>query len=235
MVRVGAKMEEMNCGREEELVGFLYDELDDAAKTRFTHHAESCAGCKSQLTSLTNVRQSVVAWRNLSLGALPTFDQRHPVVLAQPNRSALAALREFFNLSPLWAKGTLAFASLLFCLLAVLAVARFNQTTPVNTVVSENNPKSTQEFNAEVERRVKEELDRRATNQRQMTAGVAELPPKKNLSRPVNVTRPSATTTSSRTARPLSKLERQELAADLRLIEADSDLDLILIGDRINQ
>jgi hypothetical protein len=228
-------MQEMNCGREEELVGFLYDELDDAAKTRFAHHAESCKSCNSQLTSLTNVRQSVVAWRNESLGAVPTFDQRQPVVMAQPNRSALAALREFFNLSPLWAKGTLAFASLLFCLLAVLAVGRFNQTTPVNNVASENNPKSTQEFNAEVERRVKEELERRDTNQRQMTAA-AELPPKQNLSRPVNVTKRSARTTpSTKTARPLSKLERQELAADLRLIEADSDLDLILIGDRINQ
>ena len=228
-------MQEMNCGREEELVSFLYDELDDAAKTRFAHHAEGCEGCKSQLTSFTNVRQSVVAWRNQSLGTLPTFDQRHQVVLAQPNRSALAALREFFDLSPLWAKGTLAFASLLFCLLAVLAVARFNQTTPVNNVVSENNPKSAQEFNTEVERRVKEELERRDANQRQLTAAVAEQPAKQNLSRPGNSSKRSVRTApSTRTARPLSKLERQELAADLRLIESDSDLDLVLIGDRFN-
>ncbi len=228
-------MQEMNCGREEDLVGFLYDELDDAAKTSFSHHAESCNGCKSQLTSFTSLRQSVIEWRNESLGSLPSLAQRQPVVMHEPNRSALAALREFFNLSPLWAKGTIAFASLLFCLLAVLAVARINQPTPVNNVTGDNNPKSTREVSAEVERRVKEELKRREANQSQTLTAVAVTPPKQNLSRPVNVTKRSARTPATAIARPLSKLERQELAADLRLVDDDSDLDLMLIGDRINQ
>lgn len=224
-------MKEMNCGREEELVGFLYNELDEAAKSRFTQHTESCEGCRSQLSSFTNVRQSVVAWRNESLGS---FDRRHPVGSVQPNRSALAALREFFTLSPLWAKGTLAFASLIFCLLAVLAVARFNQTPPVTNTLADNHPKSTQDFNAEVERRVKEELKlREATQPSTMLA--TDTPPKQNISRPVNVTKRLARSTSTPTTRPLSKVERQELAADLRLIEDEADQGLILIGDRINQ
>jgi hypothetical protein len=36
-------------------------------------------------------------------------------------------------------------------------------------------------------------------------------------------------------ARPLSRVEREELAADLRLIVNDGDGELVLIGDRINQ
>jgi hypothetical protein len=35
--------------------------------------------------------------------------------------------------------------------------------------------------------------------------------------------------------RPLSKTEREQLAADLRLTTAQNDSDLDLLGDRINQ
>jgi len=35
--------------------------------------------------------------------------------------------------------------------------------------------------------------------------------------------------------RPLSKSEREELAADLRLISGKSDSEIDLLGDRINQ
>ncbi len=228
-------MRELACRQEEDLIGFLYGELDEVAKIRFTNHLESCAECKTQLATFNNVRGSVVAWRNESLGTLTSPVERPPMVVDQSNRSALRALREFFDLTPLWAKGTLAFASLLFCLLAVLALARFNQTAPVNHVAAGNDSKTEQKLNAEVERRVKEELQRREAQQLQAT--VTETPAERDLlPRVVNKSkRVARSIPSSKIARPLSKLERQELAADLRLIEDDAGLDLILIGDRINQ
>ena len=39
----------------------------------------------------------------------------------------------------------------------------------------------------------------------------------------------------SRTRRPLSRQEREQLAADLRLMPEDEEADLDLLGDRLNQ
>lgn len=228
-------MTEMNCGREDELVGFIYGELDPTEKPGFQRHLQTCEGCKSQLASFTELRESVVAWRNESVGAL-TSPIRPQLARDNMKPSALAALRGFFNLAPLWMKGTVAFASLLFCLFAVLAIARFNQTSPVSNVASINNIASTQEFRTEVERRVKEELQRRDAVQAQTSTAVAENPSRANPSRrPNNNANRRAQHTSVIAARPLSKLERRELAADLRLTDDQADLDLILIGDQINQ
>lgn len=228
-------MEEMNCGRENELIGFLYGELDSTEKPVFQRHLQTCEGCKSQLASFTDLRESVVAWRDESLGVL-TSPVRQFVTINHSKPLALAALREFFNLAPLWMKGTVAFATLLFGVFAVLAIARFNQTAPVNSIASINNPASTQELQKEVERRVKEELHRRSALQPQPSIAIAEKPSRPSASRRPNVRATRAAQHSSLvTARPLSKLERQELAADLRLTNDQTDTDLVLIGDRINQ
>ncbi|HKO97670.1 MAG TPA: zf-HC2 domain-containing protein [Pyrinomonadaceae bacterium] len=225
----------MNCGREEELVSFLYGELNSAEKAEFHRHLATCTGCKSQLMSFTDLRESVVAWRNETIGTLTPAVSPRPVVIDRPQPSAWAAIREFFNLSPLWMKGSVAFASLLFCLLAVLAVARFNQTSPVNNVASNSDAKSSQEFDAAVERRVKEELQRREAVKEPSPIAVAENPDGQSTLPVKRNKRPLQSASAAKVTRPLSKLERQELAADLRLTEEAGDLDLILIGDRINQ
>ena len=47
---------------------------------------------------------------------------------------------------------------------------------------------------------------------------------------------PKTTVKSARvTSRPLSKSEREQLAAELRLVSTDDDATLNLLGDRINQ
>ena len=50
--------------------------------------------------------------------------------------------------------------------------------------------------------------------------------------------KPRVTVQSSQTAksrRPLSRAEREQLAAELRLLSITDDTDLHLLGDRINQ
>jgi hypothetical protein len=238
--KMKAETNHLNCARANDLVGFLYGELDPLENQNFQLHMQDCAECSSQLSSFNDIRESVVSWRNEALGALtPTV--AHPAVaqIERPKPSALAALREFFNLSPLWLKGTVAFASLLFCLFTVLAATRLMETTPETTAVNKTGVQapSVQELNSEVERRVKEELQRReAANKSQTVMATADSPADDFIRRPSKRQNQLASGTPQRkAARPLSKVEREELAADLRLIVDDGDGELVLIGDRINQ
>lgn len=233
------EMNNLNCGRENDLVDFLYGELGLMEKQNFQLHMQDCADCSSQLSSFNDIRESVVSWRNESLGAL-TASVEHPAVARIDNSkpSALAALREFFHLSPLWLKGTVAFASLLFCLFTVLAATRLMETTP-ETVANKTDSQtsSAQELNSEVERRVKEELQRReAANKPKTMVATTDSPADVYVRRsPKRQNQLASGSPQRKAARPLSRVEREELAADLRLIVDNGDGELVLIGDRINQ
>lgn len=228
----------LECGRENDLIGFLYGELDPMEKQNFQLHMQECAECGLQLSSFSDIRESVVSWRNETLGAFAAEEYPPVARIDEPKPSAMAALREFFNLSPLWLKGTVAFASLLFCLFTVLAAARLMKPAPELTVVNKtsNQAPTAQELNFEVERRVKEELQRReAVNKKELIttndSSANEFGP-----RPLKRQNQLASSSPKRKAgRPLSKVEREELAADLRLVADESDAELVLIGDRINQ
>jgi len=227
------------CGRENDLIGFLYGELNEVEAIAFRRHLKECAACNTELVDLGEVRESVVAWRNESLGsvAFPTQVTTPPETLpAKP--SALAALREFFNLSPLWMKGAVAVAAVLFCVFAGLAVARLRQAPPPAVAVAPTAPaQSQQELKALVEQRVQEELKRlknsEATTPSPLTASdsAQRNPVKRIANRNAQV---ALSASSQKARRPLSKTEREQLASDLRLVSAnDSDLDLL--DDRINQ
>src|SRR5438046_2682868 len=119
-------MNDNQCEHAEELVSFLYGELEEKAQRTFQQHVRGCASCERELASFGRVRNSISEWRDLTLGAMEP--NNGVVVRARP--SALAALRNFFYLSPLWLKGAAAFASVLFCVCAVLAIAYLKTPTP---------------------------------------------------------------------------------------------------------
>lgn len=236
-----------NCGREQDLISFLYGELNDVEAQTFQRHRRECAQCNAELTAFSDVRESVVAWRNETLGAIVSPAQ---VTKQVTNRvannagaatterlapSALSAIREFFNLSPLWLKGAVAFASLLFCLFAGLAVARLREKPPVFVDNSTQTP-SQQELNALVEQRVREELERRNSNNQQVKPEltVDNATPKTSVKRVANRSEVAANA-NQKARRPLSKTEREQLATDLRLTSAKNDSELDLLDDRINQ
>jgi hypothetical protein len=242
------KEEVGNCGRENDLMSFLYGELNDVEAQAFQRHRRDCAQCEAELAAFSDVRESVVAWRNESLGAISPAQVTNQITNRATSRtgaaaafekappSAWSAIREFVNLSPLWLKGAVAFASLLFCLFAGLAVARLREKPPV--VVNNLVPTtpSQQELNALVERRVQDELSRRNPNNQQVKPEltVDNLPPKNPVKRAVNRSEVAANA-NQKARRPLSKSEREQLAADLRLTSAKNDSDLDLLDDRINQ
>ena len=233
------------CGRESELVAFLYGELNDDEARTFRQHMHVCAACNSELAAFNNVRESVVAWRDESLsGVISPAIVTQPAGIASKRKpsalEALAALREFFNLSPLWMKGAIAFTSVLFCLFTVLAIAHWRETSPAPVNANQNNKLYTeQQLNSLVERRVQEEIQRIERDQQQ--AANSSLTARDNSQKGVDKNVLSRGNENAKAAsgagarRPLSRVEREQLAADLRLISSKSDGELDLLDDRINQ
>ena len=233
--------EDLTCGRENDLIGFLYGELNEVDAIAFQRHLNDCATCNAELADFGEVRESVVAWRNESLGSVAFPAQ---VIASSHNGapratpSAVAALREFFKLSPLWMKGAVAFAAVLFCVFAGLALARLRQAPPSPLAVA---PGATiglpEELKALVDQRVQEELNRIKNSERRAPAPLTanDSSQKNPVKRFANRNTQVALSASQKARRPLSKTEREQLANDLRLVSAKNDSDLDLLDDRINQ
>jgi hypothetical protein len=229
-----------NCGRENDLITFLYGEMNDVEAQTFQRHVRVCASCNAELEAFRDVRESVVAWRNEALGVISSPVEKWAVTTADHKKpSALAALREFFELSPLWMKGALAVVSVLFCVMAVLAIARFRNKSPVATIANPGlTAYSQQVLDAIVERRVREELIRREDALEKATNPISIRPTanKTDIQRLSARSNTVASNPSNQKARrPLSKTEREQLAADLRLVSVKTETDLDLLDDGINQ
>ena len=202
------------CERASDLIAFLYNEADERERRDFQLHLNECSTCREEVASFGVVRESITAWRD---EALAGFVSR-PVAT---RKSALAALRQFFDLSPLWLKGATAFAMLAFCVLAVIAFVKI-QNRNVQISSSSTEDTYTQE---DVNRIVKEALAQQENAKPRETVAVVESPKPKKL----------RTSQFAKSRQPLSRAEREQLAADLRLLSTDDDATLHLLGDRINQ
>jgi len=240
-------MEELiapTCKHADELIAFLYGELSKVESRAFEHHLQACDSCNQEFAAFSDIRSSVVAWRDEALGGISSRANAPyaTTAAARTAPSALAALRGFFNLSPVWLKGAVAFATLVFCLLAGLSLARLRDSGPAP--VADNSPAATntkgttysdQQLNALVDQRVQDELRRinSSTNGSPTPQTVAGQPLKSPVRR--TAVRNDLVAASSPARRPLSKVEREQLAADLRLVAVNSDIEIELLDDRINQ
>lgn len=119
------------CERAAELIAYLYGEAAPAEADLFRGHLDSCEVCRDEFASFTEVRASVAVFREEAYGLAPSLDLSGMFTNTTPGaarhfgaRSAWAALREFFTLSPAWLKAGTATAMLAICALAALAVAR---------------------------------------------------------------------------------------------------------------
>ncbi len=202
------------CERGPDLIAFLYNETNESETRDFELHLQQCSNCREEVASFGSVRESITAWRD---EALSGFVAGTPL---PARKSALAALRQFFDLSPLWLKGATAFAIVSFCVLAVLALVRLRATEPALTVAAPGVVYTEEDVN----RRVKEALAMQEKRSVERPEIVVESPKPKRIAEP---------TQTAKNRRPLSKAEREQLAADLRLLQDDANLDLL--GDRINQ
>jgi anti-sigma factor RsiW len=118
------------CARAEEMVTFLYGEATREEAKAFEQHMQQCSGCRSELAAFGDVRAAVGQWRQQALGTMASpaveIQGARNFATAQ-RRSALAALREFFTLSPTWMRAATGVAAIVFCALAAIAVAYFVQ------------------------------------------------------------------------------------------------------------
>ena len=223
------------CGREEDLVSFLYGELNEIETRSFRTHMNECESCTAELSAFGEIRQSVITWRDESLGAMTAFDSARPAVvpvMARP--SAFAALREFFNLSPAWMKAAVGLASILFCIFAVLAVSGLRRSPSPAIAGGEQTRPSAEEINAIVEQRVQDELNRLKAQSEVATVSTPQVQPVSTLSA-TNQRKRNPNRAQQNARRPLTRVEREQLAADLRLIAGTNDLELELLDDTINQ
>ena len=211
-----------DCERASDLIAFIYNEGSDQEAQDFQLHLRECSSCREEAASFGVVRESIITWRDEALAGFVST----PVTTTTNRKSALAALRQFFDLSPLWLKGATAFALLVFCLLAGIVVFR-NRERRVE--ITDKNPNAIY-TEQDVDRRVKEALAKASTTPK------VEAPPQKSQPQPqlAKYQKPkSAQVAKGR--RPLSRSEREQLAADLRLLSASEDEQLHLLGDRINR
>ena len=230
-------MKEINerpiCHRAEDLVTYLYNEANEAEARDFTSHAETCDACRAELAVFTQVHESILLWRNETLGsafstsALPapvtTEAKSNSIQPVQPRLSALGALREFFSVSPIWLRGATAFAALLLCVLAALGISRLTQRpAPVASNQTETNGYNKQQFDVAVANEVKRQLDALKNKDASAESRAITTTDKSNEKRhqpqlAVNRTQPKLR------PRGLTRQEREQLAADLRLIPRDED------------
>jgi hypothetical protein len=125
----GESAEPRGCGRSEELVAYLYGESTPVRVELFRRHLDACAACREELAAFGGVREGLGEWRAEVLASLPSLDIHEAFTNVTPprperKRSAAAALREFFTLSPLWLRAAVPAALLAVCALAALTLAR---------------------------------------------------------------------------------------------------------------
>jgi hypothetical protein len=119
------------CERSEEMVAYLYGEAAPEEAKAFRRHLSACAVCREELAAFGAVREAVGEWRAEALSTVPSLnigEELQPAASSrrapERRRSAVAALREFFSLSPLWLQAGAVAALLVVCGLAALTFAR---------------------------------------------------------------------------------------------------------------
>jgi len=216
------------CHRAEDLVTYLYGEANPADAQDFATHMQQCDACRAEFAVFNQVHDSIVLWRNEALGATPSlttvvptegaFDSRR-LIQHERRLSAVAALREFFSVSPLWLRGATAFAALLLCVLGALAISRL-MSKPSETAKGggEQRLYTAQELDKAVQAGIDEQMAKLNNNQRAPAKTVQVE--KKESKKSGNQTQLASNRIPARppAVKGLTRRERWQLAADLRLI-----------------
>jgi len=216
------------CERAPDLIAFLYDEASAAEVRDFQLHLQECSSCRDEAASFGLVRGSITAWRDEALSGFVST----PLVTTHDKKSARVALRQFFTMSPLWLKAATAVAALMFCVLAGLVLIRRSDNQVSANAANPGAVYTEQDVNrivAEALARQEKPKETAATNPSETVVAVNPVKPK--TPRPATAT----ATQSAKSRRPLSRAERDQLAAELRLLSTSDEASLNLIGDRINQ
>jgi hypothetical protein len=195
------------CERALDLMAFLYREMNESETRAFELHLRDCANCRDELAAFGVVKASITEWRDEVLSGFVSTP-------LPARKSAVAALRQFFDLSPLWLKAATGFAVVVFCVLVTVLVAG-NKKEPA--VAVNKDATYTQQ---QVDQLIADALAK------QEPKPVEKVPePEIVVAKPRRARTPDRQVTRDR--RPLSRAEREQLAADLRLLADEDDDDLL--------
>ncbi len=208
------------CHRAEDLVTYLYGEATQAEARDFSGHLEQCESCKAEFAVFRQVHDSILEWRSEALGiaprpVLPAPGEIVPTALpvhGSTRLSAVAALRQFFAVSPLWLRGAAGFAAvLLFMLLGLSTTRLFQRPKELTIKQPSSDVYSSEQFKAAVAM----EMERLSAEQSKnsVKAGIAASP---NPGRGAAVRR-MQTASNRQRGRRFSREELAQLAANLRL------------------
>ena len=225
------------CHRAEDLVAYLYNEASEAEAKDFASHVEQCDACRSELRLFRQVHESISIWRNETLGSISNSMPNTAVEVApqssfvqhEQELSAMAALREFFSVAPLWLRGATAFAAMLLFVFGFLAISRsLKPPVPASKNSAENKVYSPAEFQAAVDEAVKKKLAAQQAED-QMASKENEKNAQAQSENLVSQTIRGTSARHSRRQPALSRAEREQLAADLRLIPGRDETDLPIV------
>jgi hypothetical protein len=242
------------CARAEDLVAYLYHEASGSEAQDFERHTARCASCTAELAAFGQVRNGISEWRSHSLGLVAAVALANEV---EPERelsqstaarkpSALAALREFFALSPVWLRAATAVAGLAICALVVWAGARIGEAPRV-VFVERSVPvgPSQADIDAMVAKRVREELAAR-TDREEISSNTVVSPVSAQSSPPPSqsvAVRPNSAQRRGRVRGGSSKPtpaqgstdDYEQLARDLQLVPTRDEEDLPRLIDLIDE
>lgn len=241
-----------SCARAQDLAAYLYGEADEAAAHDFEAHTQHCASCLRELAEFKQVRSGISEWRTQALGTLAsTLTATSSPVVAGPSgvaperkRSALAALREFFTLSPAWMRAATAALGIVFCALVALTVAHYfaqPKTVTVEKIVTVT--PSEEELAAMVEARLKHQRETMAAAPKddapelvQTTATDEKDRAKRKANRVMRQDVAGQPKLARAPGLKISTQESSEIARDLRLtIAANDEDDLPRLSDLIDE
>lgn len=222
---------EDTCDRQPDLVSYLYGELDESKSATFQQHLRACVGCSAELTQFVTIRSAIATWKQESVvGSLPAASMVS-LPTQRKSKSAIVAFREFFNLAPLWTKAGVAAAVLVFFALIALAAANFSSALHRQEAnVREPEIKRVPERNEPLQGATANNDINHASDQ----VAQKEVAPAPDVNHGRSTKAQSRVKDEVGSRRPLTRAERQQLAADLRLTSINDDNNVDLIGERIN-
>ena len=239
------------CHRAEDLVTYLYGEASEADAKDFSLHLQQCNACRGEFGVFQQVHDSILVWRNEALGSefspavLPSESTSELTQFVRHERklTAVAALREFFSVSPLWLRAATAFAALLLCGLGGLALLTISRSwnAPVQLAVGQppkvadpnREPRYTQQdVDKAVQKRV-EEIAR--VNSQSASPKIKETAAIKTRNGSQDQLAANPVQPKTPRIRGLSRREREQLAKDLRLMPRDEDELPFVLSDEPNQ
>ncbi len=125
----------LSCEFTEEIISYLYDELNSTDKLRFESHLVNCGFCPAEISSFGVVRASIIEWKKVEFDVLSTPIIEIPALqparqIVSVSRPWYAKIRDLFSLSPAWMTATTAVAVVVICVgLGFVLISSLRNTT----------------------------------------------------------------------------------------------------------